>query len=167
MNSNAQSPLDLNHAPLLTRMASASGRYRGQGVNHLGESFHGELEIISRLDDQLIEIKFRATDIDQAFHEESTWVTEDLLNGGLGLWTVSTNTPGVLAHRLQDEGRDGSYATKAIFRLGNPDDTSRFRQEIAFCIRHDGAIEYAYSWGVPHEAFASRSRCLLQRLSDT
>lgn len=169
-HSKDQSPvpaIDVQHAPLLTRLTAASGRYSGQGVNHLGESFTGELEIRSRLDQQLIELRFRATDVDQSFHEESTWITEDLLNGGLGLWTVSTNTPGVLAHRLYEDSRDGSYSTKAVFRLGSPEDVSRFRQEITLCIRHDGAIEYAYSWGVPHEAFASRSRCMLQQQRDT
>lgn len=161
MNSN---PVDLHHAPLLTRLTAANGRYAGQGVNHLGENFRGELEIRACLDEQLIEIRFRATDADQAFHEESTWITEDLLGGGLALWTVSTNTPGVLQHRLQVDTRDGSYSTKAVFRLGDPSDLTRFRQEISLCVRHDGGIEYAYSWGVPHEAFGSRSRCLLQKL---
>ncbi|MBN8540873.1 MAG: hypothetical protein J0L82_10845 [Deltaproteobacteria bacterium] len=153
--------MDLKHAPLLNRLAAATGRYEGRGINHLGEQFKGELAIHASLDSQLVELKFRATDDDQAFHEESTWVTEDLLVGGLGLWTVSSNTPGVLPHRLIEDLADGSYSTKAVFRLGEPDDESRFRQEIALCVRHDGAIEYSYAWGVPHEAFASRSKCLL------
>lgn len=156
-----------HHAPLLTRLAKASGRYLGTGVNHLGENFRGELELNARLDDVLVEIRFRATDADQAFHEESTWITEDLLNGGIGLWTVSSNTPGVLAHRLFEDTQDGSYSTKVSFRIGNPDDLTRFRQEISLCVRHDGGIEYAYSWGVPHEAFGSRSRCLFKKQSDT
>jgi hypothetical protein len=159
--------VDLQHAPLLARLAAATGRYSGQGVNHLDESFRGEMEIRTKLDGQLVEISFRATDADQAFHEEATWITEDLMGGGLGLWTVSSNTPGVLQHRLQEDAQDGSYSTKAVFRLGDPADLSRFRQEISLCIRHDGGIEYAYSWGVPHEAFGSRSRCLLQRLRST
>lgn len=159
--------VDLQHAPLLTRLAAAHGRYVGQGINHLGENFRGELEIRQRLDGPLVEIHFRATDADQAFHEESTWITEDLLAGGLGLWTVSTNTPGVLQHRLHEDTNDGSYSTKAVFRLGTPEDLTRFRQEIMLCLRHDGGVEYAYSWGVPHEAFGSRSRCLLQKQPDT
>jgi hypothetical protein len=163
----SETSIDIQHAPLLTRLAAACGRYVGQGINHLGESFAGELEVRSRHDQQLVELKFRATDVDQAFHEETTWITEDLLQGGLGLWTVSTNTPGVLAHRLFEDSRDGSYSTKAVFRLGSPEDVHRFRQEISLCIRHDGAIEYAYSWGVPHEAFGSRSRCMLEQQPDT
>jgi hypothetical protein len=157
--------MDLQHAPLLNRLAAATGQYVGCGINHLGENFNGELTIQARLDSQLVELKFRATDSDQAFHEESTWVTEDLLTGGIGLWTVSSNTPGVLPHRLIEDLSDGSYSTKAVFRLGEPEDKSRFRQEITLCVRHDGAIEYSYAWGVPHEAFASRSKCLLHTSS--
>jgi hypothetical protein len=157
--------MDLKHAPLLNRLAAATGEYAGRGINHLGEHFSGELAITACLDSQLVELKFRATDSDQAFHEESTWVTEDLLAGGIGLWTVSSNTPGVLPHRLIEDISDGSYSTKAVFRLGDPEDKSRFRQEITLCVRHDGSVEYSYAWGVPHEAFESRSRCLLHATS--
>lgn len=159
--------MDLQHAPLLHRLANATGRYAGRGINHLGEQFSGELVIQAQLDSQLVELKFRASDNDQAFHEESTWVTEDLLAGGIGLWTVSSNTPGVLPHRLIEDQSDGSYSTKAVFRLGDPEDKSRFRQEITLCVRHDGAIEYSYAWGVPHEALASRSKCLLHVTPET
>lgn len=157
--------MDLQHAPLLSRLAAATGNYSGRGVNHLGEQFFGQLTIQTRLDSQLVEVKFRATESEQtsdgAFHEESTWITEDLIAGGIGLWTVSSNTPGMLPHRLIEDLSDGSYATKAVFRLGEPEDKSRFRQEIAICIRRDGGIEYSYAWGVPHETFASRSKCLM------
>ncbi len=157
--------MDLNHAPLLHRLTQAAGKYRGQGVNHLGEKFTADLEIQSRLDSQLIELTFRATDSEQAFHEERTWITEDLISGGVGLWTVSSNTPGILPHRLIEDQADGSYTTKVVFRLGTPEDLSKFRQEIALCVRHDGAIEYSYAWGIPHEALASRSKCLMQVFS--
>lgn len=157
--------MDLKHAPLLHRLAQAAGTYQGRGINHLGEAFTGELTLKAGLDAQLIELTFRATDGDQAFHEESTWITEDLISGGIGLWTVSSNTPGVLPHKLIEDQTDGSYATKTLFRLGNPEDKSRFRQEITLCVRHDGSLEYAYAWGVPHEALASRSKCLLHSTS--
>lgn len=148
--------------PLLTRLCAVQGRYQGDGLNHEGEKFVGDFQIASELDGSLVEIRFRASDADNAFHEERTWITEDLLNGGLGLWTVSTNTPGILPLKLIEDSSDGSYSSRLVFRLGDPEDLSRFREEISLNLRHDGAIEYVYSWGVPHEKFGVRSKALLK-----
>ncbi len=152
--------------PLLARLAEAAGTYRGEGINHADEKFVGEFTLTSNLDSLLIEISFRAVEADGvgAFHEERTWITEDLLKSGVGMWTVSTNTPGVLQLRLVEDSSDGSYSTRVVFRLGEPEDRSRFREEISLSLRHDKAIEYAYSWGVPHEKFAPKSRALLRRI---
>ncbi len=161
-------PNSLLPIPLLTRLAEASGNYRGEGINHAEEKFVGEFELRSKLDNLLIEIRFRAAEDESkpdsvgAFHQERTWITEDLLAGGIAMWTVSSNTPGVLQLKLIEDTSDGSYATRVVFRLGEPADTTRFREEISLSIRHDKSIEYVYSWGVPHEKFGVKSRVLLQ-----
>lgn len=152
--------------PLLTRLANATGRYKGDGMNHLEEKFQGELLLEPALDGLAIEIRYRAKDSDQAFHEEKTLITEDLLGGGIGLWTVSSNTPGMLQLKLAEDVSDGSYSTRVVFRLGEPSDMTRFRQEISLSLRHDDAIEYVYSWGVPHEKFGVKSKALLRPVSE-
>lgn len=158
-------PSDLFAAPLMQRLAAAQGAYSGEGVNHAGETFSAQFKLTSELDASLISISFLATEQngEGAFHEERTWITEDLLNGGLGLWTVSSNTPGVLQLKLIEDSNDGSYSTRAVFRIGEPEDLTRFREEISLSLRHDGAIEYVYSWGVPHEKFSVKSKALLTK----
>lgn len=150
--------------PLLTRLAEATGSYRGDGMNHADEKFNAEFSMQTGLDSLMIEIRFRAVEAEGAgaFHEERTWITEDLLVGGIAMWTVSTNTPGVLKLKLVEDSSDGSYSTRLVFRLGEPDDMTRFREEISLSIRHDHGIEYVYSWGVPHEKFGPKSRVLLR-----
>ncbi len=149
--------------PLLSRLTNAQGPYEGEGVNHADEKFRASFSLTPSLDGALIEILFRASDSENAFHEERTWITEDLIGGGISLWTVSTNTPGVLKLKLVADSSDGSYSTRVVFRLGEPADESRFREEISLSLRHDGAIEYVYSWGVPHEKFGIKSKALLKR----
>lgn len=148
--------------PLLARLRNALGVYKGQGVNHAGEAFSADFLLDEGLDGTLIEVRFRAFDKDNAFHEERTWISENLLTGKMGLWTVSTNTPGVLALELISDTSDGSYSTHLQFRIGDPADRSRFREQIELGLRHDGCIEYVYSWGVPHEDFGVRSKALLK-----
>ena len=150
--------------PLLSRLALAAGTYRGDGINHAEEKFIAEFSLKSDLDNLLIEIRYRAVESDGvgAFHEERTWITDDLLKGGIAMWTVSTNTPGVLQMKLVEDSSDGSYSTRVAFRLGDPNDMTHFREEISLSIRHDKSIEYVYSWGVPHEKFGVKSRALLR-----
>lgn len=137
------------------------GVYRGQGVNHAGEAFKADFLLDCSLDEDLIEIKYRAYDDDSVFHEERTWITQDLLKQTVAAWTVSTNTQGVLTLPLIESESDPTYLLRLRFRHGNPDDLSQFREQIELGIRQDRLIEYIYSWGVPHEKFETKSRCLL------
>ena len=160
--------------PLLTRWSDLCGHYEGEGMNHMNESFWGQFDLSSVLDHSLLQIRFKALERKppsteslneiQAFHDEYTWITEDILERKIALWTVSTNTPGVLRHHLTNETQDGSYVSSLLFALGDPNDQSRFRQSIQLAARKDGALEYIYCWGVPHEEFGVRSRCLLKRV---
>lgn len=161
----AQSTPPVLNVPLLTRLTQASGRYQGDGINHQDEKFHADFLMAPDLDGSMIELRYRARDGENAFHEERTFITEDLVAGGLAMWTVSSNTPGMLKLSLVEDTSDGSYTTRVVFRLGEPSDESRFREEISLSLRHDGGIEYVYSWGVPHEKFGVKSKSLLRFVS--
>jgi hypothetical protein len=151
------------HPPILDQLSALRGVYRGDGTNFEGHPFKAELEILPVVSDAAIEIRFRAEDVEQAFHEERTWIANDLLSNRIALWTVSTNTPGVLRHELVEDTSDDLRERRLVFRLGDPADDAHFRQEITLDIMKSGALEYRYSWGVPGEKFASRVRTILHR----
>lgn len=148
--------------PVLDFLASREGVYEGHGTNAEGLSFKARMELRSRVAGHLVEVVFRAEDVDSAFHEEATWITEDLVRSRLALWTVSTNTPGILQHDLAEDGEDDLRERRLVFRLGDTADTRRFRQEITVDFMRDGSVEYRYGWGIPHEPFASRIRTQLR-----
>lgn len=114
------------------------------------------------LDGTAIELKFRAVDEDDAFHQEVTWISTDLMADRIALWTISTNTPGVLKHELAEDKWDDVRERRLVFRLGTPENEHSFRQEITLDLMKDGTIEYRYAWGVPHEAFAVKTRAVLK-----
>lgn len=151
-------------APALDFLASHEGAYSGPGTTAEGHSFKASLELKPRVSGTLIELHFRATDDESAFHEELTWITPDLRSDVLCLWTVSTNTPGVLCHTLAEDRSDDFRLRRFVFRLGEPTDRHRFRQEIVLDLMRDGSVEYRYSWGVPHEEFGVRVQAKLQKL---
>ena len=154
--------MTLTHlVPALDLLSTRTGFYEGHGTNNEGEPFKATLELRSRVAKTLTEIHFRAVDDESAFHEELTWITPDLLSDKLCLWTVSTNTPGVLCHPLAEERSDDFRDRRFVFRLGEPSDRNRFRQEIVLDLMRDGSIEYRYSWGVPHDEFAVRVQAKL------
>lgn len=147
--------------PALDLLATRTGTYEGNGTNSEGHAFKATLELSSRVSNSLSEIRFRAVDDESAFHEELTWITPDLLSDKLCLWTVSTNTPGVLCHVLTEDRSDDFRERRFVFRLGEPNDKHRFRQEIVLDLMRDSSIEYRYSWGVPHEEFGVRVQAKL------
>jgi hypothetical protein len=148
--------------PALEQLTSRAGRYTGRGTNFEGHPFTAELEIKSRVSGYVIELAFKAKDDSSAFHEELTWISPDLETDRLCLYTVSTNTPGVLCHVLTDDRADGIRDRRLAFRLGNPEDKRTFRQEITLDLMKDGSLEYRYAWGVPHEEFGVRVQAVLQ-----
>ncbi len=150
-------------APALELLTANQGSYKGHGSNFEGQPFKASLELTSRVGGSLIELKFLASDDESTFHEELTWITPDLKTDRLCLWTVSTNTPGVLCHSLAEELSDDFRERRFVFRLGEPTDRHSFRQEIVLDIMRDGALEYRYSWGVPHEDFGVRVQAKLSK----
>lgn len=147
--------------PALDFLATRAGHYEGHGTNYEGHPFKASLELASKVSGSLVELKFRAVDDESAFHEELTWITPDLLNDKLCLWTVSSNTPGVLCHPLAEDRNDDFRERRFVFRLGEPQDRHRFRQEIVLDLMRDGSVEYRYSWGVPHDEFGVRVQAKL------
>ena len=150
-------------APALELLTSRAGNYEGRGTNFEGQQFNASLELASRIAGNLVEIKFSARDEDSGFHEELTWITPDLKTDRLCLWTVSTNTPGVLCHTLAEDRSDDFRERRFVFRLGDPAQRSTFRQEITLDLMRDETLEYRYSWGVPHEEFAVRVQAQLKK----
>lgn len=149
--------------PAIDFLVQKSGIYSGEGTNQAGHPFKARLEIKARVQSNLIELSFRAEDDDKAFHEEATWITNDLMTEKLCLWTVSTNTPGVLKHELSEDSGDEDVERRFAFRLGNPDDKRVFRQEIEIELRRDKSIAYKYSWAVPHEKLEQRTLSILRK----
>lgn len=154
----------LDWAPALEYLTAKSGSFKGHGTNFEGLPYVANLELRSRIDGEVIELNFRAEDEEQAFHEECTWISNDLLHQKLSLWTVSTNAPGVLQHLIANDTKDVGVERKLIFQLGTPDDLRTFRQEIQLIFLNHDEIEYRYSWGIPHEAMASKTRAILTRV---
>jgi hypothetical protein len=151
-------------APALELLTAHQGIYKGHGSNFEGHPFKATLELTSRVSGSLIELQFLASDDESVFHEELTWITPDLKTDRLCLWTVSTNTPGVLCHVLSEDRRDDFRERRFVFRLGEPTDRHSFRQEIVLDLMRDGALEYRYSWGVPHEDFSVRVQAKLTKI---
>ncbi|MES2855563.1 MAG: hypothetical protein V4692_06860 [Bdellovibrionota bacterium] len=151
--------------PALDFLVQKCGSYSGEGKNQEGHAFSAKLEMKSRVQANLVELGFRAEDSDKAFHEESTWITNDLVTDKLCLWTVSTNTPGMLRHELsEDSGPTEVYERRFVFQLGKPEDKRVFRQEIALELRRDGSVSYRYSWAVPHEVLEQRTQSTLRKI---
>lgn len=153
------------HPPLLDHLSSKQGTYRGHGTNEGGLPFKAVLELRSIVGGNALEIRFRAEDQELAFHEELTLITLDLIENSIALYTVSTNTPGMLEHILAEDTQDDIRERRLVFRLGDKDDLRMFRQEITLDLMKDGSLEYRYAWGVPHEPFAIRNRAVLTRES--
>jgi uncharacterized protein YndB with AHSA1/START domain len=149
--------------PVVDHILSHAGLYRGHGTNFEGHPFRAQLEIKNIANGSAVELRFRAEDEEQAFHDELTLIATDLLASKIALWSVSTNTPGVLRHELIEDSSDAVRERRLTFRLGDPSDRHHFRQEITLDFLKDGRIEYRYSWGVPGEEFGSRVRTVLER----
>lgn len=153
----------MHHAPVLEYLTAHQGHYRGHGTNFEGLPFKAELSLKPLLDGNALELRFRAEDEEMAFHEEFTLISNDLLEDRIALWTVSTNTPGMLQHVLTEDSTDDQRERRLVFRLGQPDDVQHFRQEITLDLMKDGTLEYRYAWGVPHEPFATKTRTVLRK----
>lgn len=156
-----------NLIPVLEHLQARAGRYVGRGTNFQGHPFEAALNLTPKISGTVIEIEFLAKDATSAFHEELTWITTDLLTDRVCLYTVSTNTPGVLTHALAEDKHDDIRERRLAFRLGDPANKHSFRQEVTIDLMKNGDIEYRYAWGVPHEDFGIRVHAVLHPASVT
>ncbi|MFT4624901.1 MAG: hypothetical protein ACI8PZ_003567 [Myxococcota bacterium] len=141
----------------LTTLLRQCGSFAGHGINHEDQPFHGELRLEPLLENRGVGGWFRATGIDgTTYHEERTWIAAGA-SGGLSLWSLSTNAPGVLEHTLRHTA-DGVFT----FGHGDPHDETRFRHTLTITLHHDG-ITWAYGWAMPGEALVDRSGVRLGR----
>ena len=85
-------------ANMIAKLANRSGVYEGRGLNHEGQPFTGKLIVSPLLDGRGVAVQFRATGDDGTlYHEENTTIAPKL-SGGLGLFNLNTNMPGLVPH---------------------------------------------------------------------
>ena len=150
-----------DHQPLMKALDFAFGTYSGTGTNHEGETFAGTFKLEPILAGRGFQLRYLATGKDGTlFHAEHSLITPDA-EGQLVLWNFNSNSPGLLPHRL--EALRTEPAVGARFLFGDLDSLSGFRERITLTIEPDGAISYAYAWGMPGEELSERSAVTMRR----
>ncbi len=146
---------------LLHTLASKARRLTGAGLNHAGEHFVGRLELAPLVGGQAVLMHYHATrDDGEHLHREATLLGR-LPDGRLCLWPVMEELAFVLAHpELASTQRDDGTRV-LVFASGSREAVEIFREEITLELAPHGAITYAHAWGMPGEAFAARSHCVL------
>ncbi|MBC8058730.1 MAG: hypothetical protein H7Y61_19340 [Rhizobiales bacterium] len=146
---------------LLTTLTDRAGALRGEGVNHEGEAFVGQLQVVAVMGGRAVTLHYSATGLDgRLLHEEFALlaVADDQR---LCLWPVMTELPFVMPHSAIGAGDAPPGETREVFATGARDAVQGFREEITIECGADGAIVYAHAWGMPGGEFAARSRCEL------
>jgi len=141
---------------VIASLSEASGKYKGNGINHDNEDFVGSLEINKVLGKKGIELLFSAVGKDgTCYHNEKTIISTDF-NGKIMMWNLNSNSPGmaVLELRSTDNG--------IVFGIGQSEDRNSFREEVKIELDQDG-VGYHYSWGMPGEEFKYRSGLKMTR----
>src|SRR3989344_2177294 len=121
----------------MTTLASRSGTYTGEGINHENQ-------------------KFRAVgEAGTVYHEEHSLLGPSP-DGSPSLWVMSTNHPLVFEHRFA--GVTANTNTDLLaFQLGDPKDKNFFRETIELELWKNGDLSYRYHWGMPGESCEPRS----------
>ena len=147
--------------PALHALVSGPQHYRGEGVNHEGERFLGELRVEVLEAGRAVLLLYTASLIDgTVVHTESTLLATGP-DGRQCLWPVMSELPAVLPHtEIRAEAVSGTKL-RAVFSTGPKDDLSVFREEIAIEFKEDGGLVYAHAWGLPEGNFEERSSCSL------
>ena len=151
-------------ASLIQDLCELAGSYAGEGVEHLGNSFKGEMTIEPIVRQRGILLRFTARSMDgQILQEEHTVIAPIMGSGQIGLWTLGSNIAAMLLHPLRRDERlpDGSRAL--TFGAGDPGDSSGFREEITIEICPEDRVGYRYAWGRPGGEFAPRSGLRMTR----
>jgi len=143
-------------------MLAAMGKYAGAGVNHEGENFKATLVLTTKLPDKVIAVQASAKgEHGEVYHQEMSWMGRDSA-GQLNLFIVSNNHPAIVAH-VFDRIECTSDCQSIVFRHGDLDDESNFREEVCFSLYSDGSLSHSYAWGLPGGEFQVRSESRLIR----
>ena len=146
---------------LLHTLASTARRLTGAGVNHAGEHFVGRLDLAPLVGGHAVLMHYHATrDDGEHLHREATLLGR-LPDGRLCLWPVMEELPFVLAHPALPGAQRDDGTLEVVFASAARDAVTTFREEITLQLAPHGAITYAHAWGMPNEAFAARSHCVL------
>lgn len=149
------------------QLLALAGEYAGQGRNHEGQAYHGQLRLIPCLGGRGLRLEARATSATgEVFHEEQSTLAP-LLEGGVGLWVLSTNHPTLAEHRLDPAWPGEPGARTWSFRLGDPERRDAFREVVSLDLWPDGSLTHRYAWGLPGGELAPRSGARLSPLRAT
>ena len=145
---------------LIRALASGPKSFHGEGINHEGERFIGQLQVQPLVNGSAVLLSYVAKLQDgMVVHEEASLVGRRQ-DGTLCLWPVMSELPAVFPHvQISELSRD--QTDTVVFAFGSRDDRDSFREEIAISLSKSGTLTYAHAWGLPGGEFADRSSCLL------
>jgi hypothetical protein len=146
--------------PALAFLRARAGVWHGSGVSHDGEPFLGTLQVRGALAGRGVSVGFEArTEDKQLLHAEELLCVEGdgPLEPGRAVYVPSEGMPLVLELRAPD-GPDA-------IEIRSPDLESpgAFRICERIASDPDGDLAIVWSWGLPGELFAERSRATLTR----
>lgn len=142
---------------LLSVLSDLTGSYYGQGVNHENLPFSGTLTFSNSFQDKGFSIDFTARGADGTVYHKEHSVLGLNGQGGVSLWVMSDNHPGVMEHRLNDGGLTVGALHTFSFVAGVLSESNQFRESVTLDIWPDGDISYRYAWGLPGGEFKERS----------
>jgi len=138
-------------------LSKACGLYKGEGINHEGQTFMGRFLLKSVLDGRGFAIEFTATGKDGAIYHQEESTIAPALNEKLMLWNFNTNIPGLVPHELRASTPKADCTASFVFGFNQPSEMNAFREEVALDIWPSGEVSYTYSWGLPGGEFKERS----------
>ncbi len=138
-------------------LLSATGHYRGRGINHETQKFRGEFTLTPVLGGKAVQIHFKASGADRmVFHEELSTISLDANENPL-LANLNTNMPGLVIHEFKGSKPELGAKEGFIFQFNDPENRQVFREEICLGFYANGDLSYRYSWGLPDGDFGFRS----------
>lgn len=146
---------------VLHALASGPAHYRGQGINHEGEYFTGELRVQVLEAGRAVLLSYAASlDDGTVVHTESALLAT-AADGRQCLWPMMSELPGVIPHIEEPSKSVAGGQPRAVFATGPREDTAVFREEITLAFMDGGSLIYAHAWGLPGGGFEDRSSCTL------
>lgn len=152
---------------LLQALCAGAPLYRGTGVNHAQEPFHGELRVEALVGGMAVLLRDRAVLADGTVVHEACLLLGPGPDGRPWLWPVMAELDHVLPHAaiaVVDASPAGG--PRVVFASGPRDDTAVFREEITLAFEADGTLTLDHAWGLPGEPFGPRSTCRLRPCAD-